>query len=92
MVMEEYDTCLACDEPVLPGEFHPCANPENCTDHRCPIGSTIVGWPHPVVAKEAQWCDGNILEVRTLEGPQIAKRIFTRPTAAGCTVGGVLIE
>jgi hypothetical protein len=56
------------------------------------VYAEIRGFPYPVVVKEAQWCDGNVLEVRTLEGPQIAERLFTRPTAAGCTVGGVLIE
>lgn len=52
----------------------------------------VDGWPHPVVAKEAQWCEGGVLEIITLEGPQIARRLFTRPTAQGLTVGGVLIE
>lgn len=45
---EEYGQCLACHEPILPGEFHPCKNPENCTDADCPLGATIIGWPHPI--------------------------------------------
>lgn len=46
--VSERDTCLACDDPILAGEFHPCERPENCTDGDCPIGATMVGWPHPI--------------------------------------------
>jgi hypothetical protein len=56
------------------------------------VYAEVEGFPHPVVAKELQWCEGNVLELRTAEGIVIPKRLFTRPTAAGCTVGGVLIE
>lgn len=45
---EGFERCLACEDPVLPGEFHPCERPENCTDGDCSVGSTIVGWPHPI--------------------------------------------
>lgn len=45
---EEYGQCLACHEPTLEGELHLCDRPENCTDAECPIGSTMVGWPHPI--------------------------------------------
>lgn len=44
----EYEQCLACHEPILAGEFHPCERPENCTDADCPLGATIIGWPHPI--------------------------------------------
>jgi len=60
MASEVYDNCLACDEKILPGEFHPCTAPENCTDHDCPIGSTMVGWPHPIEEGCSCW---------TREGP-----------------------
>lgn len=45
---EKYEQCLACHEPILAGEFHPCERPENCTDPDCPVGATIIGWPHPI--------------------------------------------
>jgi len=51
----------------------------------------VEGWPHPVAAKEATWY-GGVLMVKTVEGIVLPKRLFTRPTAAGLTVGGVLIE
>ena len=52
----------------------------------------VQGWPHPVAAKEARWCEGNVLEVKTVEGMVLPTRLFTRRTAAGLTVGGVLLE
>jgi hypothetical protein len=52
----------------------------------------VDGYPYPIAVKEAKWCKGNILEVKLSEGPRVARRIFTRKTAKGLTVGGVLIE
>lgn len=48
--------------------------------------------PYPVMIKEANWDDANVLHVTTLEGPRIPQRLFTRPTAAGLTSSGLLIE
>jgi hypothetical protein len=47
-VVEEHERCLACHELALHGKYHPCAEPQNCTDGECPIGATMVGWPHPI--------------------------------------------
>jgi len=55
------------------------------------VYAEIEGWPHPVAVKEAQWTAG-CLEVLTLDGPRIPLRLFTRPTVAGMTSSGLLIE
>ena len=56
------------------------------------VFAEVEGFPRPVVAKGAQWCDGGVLEIRLPEGPRVATRLFTRTTAKGLTVGGILIE
>ena len=55
------------------------------------VYAEIENWPHPVAVREAQWT-GGVLEVKTLDGPRIPLRLFTRPTAAGLTSSGFLIE
>lgn len=55
------------------------------------VCAEIEGFPHPVAIKQAKW-SGQVLMVITLEGPRIASRVFTRRSAKGLTVGGVLIE
>lgn len=55
------------------------------------VYAVIEGWPYPVAVKEGQWT-GGILEVKTMDGPRIPLRLFTRPTVAGLTASGLLIE
>lgn len=52
----------------------------------------VQDWPHPVAVKKVQWNEAGCLEAVLPEGVVIPRRLFTRPTAAGLTVGGVLIE
>lgn len=56
------------------------------------VFAEVDGYPYPMAVKEAKWCKGNILEVKLSEGPRVATRIFTRRSAKGLTVGGLLIE
>jgi hypothetical protein len=55
------------------------------------VYAEIEGWPYPVAVREAQWTAG-CLEVKTLDGPRIPLRLFTRPTVKGLTASGLLIE
>ena len=55
------------------------------------VFAEIDRFPHPVAVKEAQWT-GGVLEVKTLDGPRIPRRLFTRASTKGLTVGGLLIE
>jgi hypothetical protein len=55
------------------------------------VYAEIEGFPHPVAVKEARWCN-QTLEVKTLDGPRIPERLFTRATVAGMTSSGLLIE
>jgi hypothetical protein len=55
------------------------------------VYAEIENWPHPVAVREAQWT-GGVLEVKTLDGPRIPLRLFTRAIAAGLTSSGLLIE
>lgn len=48
--------------------------------------------PYPVMVKEANWDEANVLHVTTLEGPRIPQRLFTRPDARGLTSSGLLTE
>lgn len=55
------------------------------------VYAEIDGWPYPVAVQKAQWT-ANVLEVVTLDGPRIPRRLFTRPNAKGLTSSGLLIE
>src|SRR6185369_10852442 len=55
------------------------------------VVAEIEGFPHPVAVAEARW-EGQVLEVKTLEGYRIADRIWTRPDARGLQSTGELIE
>ena len=55
------------------------------------VVAEIEGFPHPVAVSEARW-EGQVLEVKTLEGYRIAKRIWTRPNMRGLQSTGELIE
>lgn len=51
----------------------------------------IDGFPNPVAVKEAQWT-GGVFEVKTLDGPRIPRRLFTRATVKGLKSTGEWIE
>jgi len=73
-----------------PEKFGP-ANIRKAWANGLVVYAEIEGWPHPVAVKEAQWSN-QTLEVKTLDGPRIPDRLFTRPTVKGMTVSGLLIE
>jgi hypothetical protein len=52
LLEKNIERCLACDESLglyINGmrPIHECSRLDNCGDSRCPIGSTMAGWPHP---------------------------------------------
>lgn len=51
----------------------------------------IDGFPHPVAVKEAQWT-GGVFEVKTLDGPRIPQRLFTRTSVEGLRATGEWID
>lgn len=55
------------------------------------VVAEITGFPRPVAVSEARW-QGQVLEVKTLEGYRVAERIWTRPNAIGLMSTGELIE
>jgi hypothetical protein len=55
------------------------------------VYAEIDDWPYPVAVKEAQWTAG-VLEVKTIAGPRIPRRLFTRATVKGLQSTGELIE
>jgi hypothetical protein len=54
------------------------------------VVAEIEGFPYPVAVAEARW-EGQVLEVKTLEGYRIAERIWTQPNAKGLQSTGELI-
>jgi hypothetical protein len=56
------------------------------------VFAEVEGFPYPMAAKEARWTKNHVLEIVTLEGLALPTRLFTRKTARGVTVGGLLIE
>lgn len=51
----------------------------------------IDGFPYPVAVREAQWI-GGVFEVKTLDGPRIPRRLFTRTDVRGLQSTGEYIE
>ena len=51
----------------------------------------IDGFPSAVAVKEAQWTAG-VLEVKTLDGPRIPRRLFTRSDVKGLKSTGEYME
>lgn len=51
----------------------------------------IDGFPNPVAIKEAQWT-GGVFEVKTLDGPRIPSRLFTRTSVEGLRSTGEWID
>lgn len=56
------------------------------------VVAEIEGFPYPVAAMELRWAAAGVLEVKTLEGYAIPKRLWTRTTTKGLTSSGLLIE
>lgn len=55
------------------------------------VYAEVDGFPYPVAVQKAQWTN-HCLEVITLDGPRIPRRLFTRTTTKGLTSSGLLIE
>lgn len=51
----------------------------------------VDGFPNPVAVKEAQWT-GGVFEIKTLDGPRIPTRLFTRRDVRGLKSTGEWIE
>jgi len=76
--------------PSWPDKFGP-SNIRRAWKAGLIVVAEIEGFPHPVAVSEARW-EGQVLEVKTLEGYRIAERIWTRPDARGLKSTGELIE
>lgn len=51
----------------------------------------IDGFPNPIAVREGQWT-GGVFEVKTLDGPRIPRRLFTRTDVRGLKSTGEWID